>query len=376
MNDPSATDPGYPVIEEWPLSPVPRRMLRTARRDPSELPRPQPGVSLVFYAEQRKIAYPEHQQIDYANEVVVDAISVRVVDIRARRLTVPLWLRSKTAVGEFAVHVIFGCQVDQVEVAADYSGIDLVGDLRDYVLSDGDLLKTGAHFAVTDALEARDAIETQIEARCELTPYVLPGVRIDFRRAQVLTPEDLAAHEGRKVDILRTHEITRLETEGAFDHKEFSTTRSRDITRFESESAAEQRRREAIAEGRIAEIRRANEAAEIRHLLEVIRDSPDGLTAAAIARGHMNMTDAVLNAREDETQLRASLSRAYEVLHERGEADLMPTELVTRILEAHIAQLTGGRVTTAPIASTDDHPALDTPLTEGEDLSSNDDDVD
>lgn len=296
----------YPVLEERPLPAVPHRFLRGGRRDVTQLPDWRLGCVFVFHTGRDRIALREHAHLTGAEEAVVDAVAVSVVDIRPRAVTAQLVLPSASAADDFTVLAGFRCQVTDPEVAAGHGAFDLGQQLAEHLARDRKLLGLGASRSVEQIADIRDEVEARVEAYWEYHPLMVPGLSIAFTVTNVLTPGELRVHEQQMRDERWRQDYTRLTSVG--------------------------------------------EDAEIARMRDLVSDGATGLTALGLARREINSVDAVRDARENEQIARENeqlarqrLSEAIRLLQDSGRMDYVRMD-VDSLAEAWYEQLTGRRM--------------------------------
>jgi hypothetical protein len=291
-----AEDLPYPVLEERMLNFVPRRLLRGARRDLSDLPPLRPGSVLVFHHGSRYVAFTETTHLTGAEEPVVDATAVALVDTRTRLFTVYFSLHSASAADDFTVWAKFRARVNDPERAAEEGPLAMAPYFTSYLRKDSPLFKLGAGHTIEDIATVRDLVISRIEAYCEFNPIALPGLAVELDSAGVLTPAGLREHE----QILRDE-------------------------RWQQE---------------IDGLRAVGEDASIQRHKDWVDDGPNSLTAVGLARGQMSVGEAVENARNDEHRAQAQMAEAFRILQENGAMDYLdldPTDMVA----AYMEKLTG-----------------------------------
>jgi hypothetical protein len=293
----------YPVLEERPLAPVPRRFLRGGRRDMSELPPWHPGYVLVFDTGRDRIALREHTHLTGAEEVVVEAVAVSVIDIRPRRITAQLVLPSASAADDFTVHADFRCTVTDPAVVARHGVFDLGSQLAEHLRRDRKLLGLGGSHSVERIADVRDVVEARVEAYWEYHPLEVPGLDIRFTSTSVLTPAELRAHEQNMRNERWRQDYSKLASLG--------------------------------------------EDAQISRMRDLVADGSAGLTALGLARREIHPVDAVRDARENEQIARDNeqitkkqLAETIRHLQESGRLDYVPID-VNGLVGAWYEQLTG-----------------------------------
>ncbi|GAA5000100.1 hypothetical protein [Kitasatospora paranensis] len=286
----------YPVMDERRLPAVPRKFWGSARRPLTDLPAAGPGTALVLHVGGRCIAVTEGNRLTGAEEALLEATSVSLVDLRPRTFGVELNVPSADPADTFDIHVVFQARVDRAEIAAECGAIDLAAELRRYVRRDGKLLKIGSDYRVHEIAEVRELVEARVEAYCELLPYEgAPGVSVAFRLAEVGTPNKL-----------REHAVTI---------------------------------RDEVWQQELANLRNLGEDVSVARLKALVEQGAPALTALGLARGEYGLGDAVREARSDEDAARRHL---IEVLR------IMDVDFVTvdtqRIVDSLLHQITRSAV--------------------------------
>lgn len=282
----------YPVLEERLLSPVQGRFMRPARRDLTELPALRPGSVLVFHHGSRHVAFEEAAHLTGAEDIVVDAKAVALVDVRTRQFTVHLSLPSASAADDFIVQARFHARVTDPERAAEQGPLKITGYLTSYLSKDPRLSKLGAGYPIEDIASVRDLVASRIEAYCEFNPINLSGLIVELDAAGVQTPRELRIHERVKRD-----------------------------ERWQQE---------------VDEIRAAAEDASIGRHRGWVEDGPDALTAVGLARGQISTAEALEHARSDEQNTQARFAETFRILQQTGVMDYLdidPTDMVQTYLE-------------------------------------------
>ena len=289
-------DLSYPVLEERILPAVPRKFLRSGRRELSQLPEWRIGSVFVFDTGRERIALREHTHLTGAEDVVVDAVAVSVVDIRPRAVTAILTLPSASAADDFAVRATFRCQVTDPAVAAGYGSFDVASQLERHLKRDRKLLGLGASHSIENIAEIRDLVEARVEAYWEYHPLQVPGMTVAFAATSVLTPDELRAHEQLMRDEKWRQKLARLTSSG--------------------------------------------EDEQIKRMRELVTDGSAGLTALGLARREIHPVDAVRDAREDEERARSYLTAAVELLQKTGHMDYVGLD-ANGVVRTWYEQLTG-----------------------------------
>jgi hypothetical protein len=282
----------YPVLDERPLPYIPRKLLRGARRSLSDLPETGPGSVLVFRHGTRYVVFDEARHLTGAEEPVVDATAVYLVDKRRRDFTIYLTLPSTSPADDFTIRATFRARVTNAERAAEEGPIDITGYLGRHLEQDPKLAKLGSDYSVEAIAKVRDLIISRIEAYCELNPVDLPALAVELASATVLTPRELRRHEQDKRDERRRQELAQLQADGE----------DRSIERHES----------------------------------LVKKGSGALTALGLTRGETSASDAIANARDDEKRQQDQFAEAFRILQQTGAADIIdidPTDMVIAYLE-------------------------------------------
>jgi hypothetical protein len=184
----------YPVLREQALDRAQRRMLQRSR-DMKELPSVEPGTVMVFEIDSGYVAYTDRRHLVGREDIVVNAVSISVVDVRPRTLTVPLTIPSRSAADDFTVLVDFDCRVEDPERVAELGLTDLTTPLRAYLRQDAALGQLAASRSIEQIAIVRDDVAARISAYAALRRPHVEGVAVSVSGIRVLTPKDLAQHE-------------------------------------------------------------------------------------------------------------------------------------------------------------------------------------
>lgn len=258
----------YPVIEEHPLRPARRRLLLGGKRDLAELPPQEPGTVLVFEGNGRYEAFRERRHLTGAEEAVVAAVSISVVDMREREVTTTLAIPSNSPADDFTIEAVFRAKVTRPEVVAAAGLTDMAATLRSYLSQDQDLLALGLHCSVEEINEIRGAVRRRVMAYCKVVPPRIEGMDVSLCEVHVPTPNSL-----------RTH-----------------STLVRDERWNQN----------------LVEQRHASEQLDVERIHEVLQGGPSKVTAFGISRREIHTSDAVREAYESEDRQRKYV---LDVLH-------------------------------------------------------------
>ena len=186
------TTGAYPVLEERALGPVPRRGLLGGRRDPLELPPLDPGAVLVFEVDGEYRPLPVRRHLRGTESVVVRAVAVSLVDIRARVVPVDVVIPTLRAGQVFVVRATFRCRVTAPATVARAGITDVAGLLADHLRQDRELLVMGIDAGVEEVVEARARIHSRVRAYCMVAPPQVAGIEV------VLATVDVAVENGER----------------------------------------------------------------------------------------------------------------------------------------------------------------------------------
>lgn len=264
------TSRNYPVVSERPLAPSKQRLLLRSKRDLSELPQQEPGTVLVFEVNGRHEAFPERRHLTGAENVVVEAVSVSVIDVRARQIPVEISIPSSSPADDFLIRVWFGCEVTKPEAVAAAGLTDIRLPLRSHLKGDRKLLRLGTQHNIEEINEVRWLAHNQVQAYCTVDPPELRGVDIALLEVEVLTPDPLRKHSAQVRDV-------------EWDHN-------------------------------LAELKQAFESRDVERLQALISRGPEAITALGIHRREVHTADAVRDAREAEEQRRKHWLEAFRAL--------------------------------------------------------------
>jgi hypothetical protein len=261
----------YPVIEERPLDPATRGWLGRSR-DLTQLPRHLPGTVPVFEVQDGYVAFQERRHLGRREDLVVNAISVSIVDVRPRTVTVQLQVPSRSAADDFVLLVDFRCQVQEAETVAAFGTKDMTEPLRQYLRRDVSLTELGVGYSVEDINEVRKALASRVDAYTRLRAPHVDGMSISLGGVRVVTPKDLANHERDKRNVRWGQDKAELEYAG------------------EDRNAARLRR--------------------------YVKGGPDELATLALARGELNLEDAVNRGHQTTEEKRKQLIELLQTMSE------------------------------------------------------------
>jgi hypothetical protein len=272
----------YPVLEEHTLPPVRRRLLLGGRRDPAEIPVQRPGSVLVFRVNDRYETF-SGRHLNGAEEIVIEAISVSLVDIRPCDIQVTLPIPSKNAANDFMVQVTFRCQVTDPAMVVSHYMHDPSTALRIYLAQDSMLLALGQTLRIDDINQVREMVRARVTAYCTVRPPTLAGMQVTLADVGVATPRDLVLHAA---DI-----------------------------RDEERSQA------------LAALRASGEHSEIDRLLRQINHSPQAMLALALHRGDLTAAEVADIAFARQAEERHALLTVLKLAAEQGYLDRIPVDV-------------------------------------------------
>ena len=202
----------YPIIDRRRLSPVRTRLLRTERRELSELPAQPAGTDLVadvdgtFTKLPGRLSGSERELVNASNVIVVDTRPNRSVEAR-------IALDSKQAGEAFGVRITFSCTVADAAVVASKAPDDLADMLENHLRSDYELLALGYDYDVEDAIGLRQHVHARVKAYCLGKPPRVPGMTIELTGIELDTPDDLRDHARARREQRRQQELERVKDE-------------------------------------------------------------------------------------------------------------------------------------------------------------------
>lgn len=208
-----ANPTAYPIIDERPLDPATRGWLGRSR-DLTQLPRHIPGTVPVFEVQDGYVAFQERRHLGRREDLVVNAISVSIVDVRPKTVTVQLQVPSRSAADEFVLLVDFRCQVQEPETVAAFGMRDMAEPLRQYLRRDVSLTELGVQYSVEDINEVRKALSSRVDAYTRLRAPHVDGMSVGLGGVRVMTPKDLAKHERDLRDVRWEQSKAELEYAG------------------------------------------------------------------------------------------------------------------------------------------------------------------
>jgi hypothetical protein len=179
----------YPVVAEVLLPAVERTWYRRRRREPTEIPLPRPGSVYVFRGNGTYAVW-DGQHIDYADEVVVTASTVSLVDVRPRQLPVDIVIPSALPNDDFTVRSTFRCRVSSPAAVAEFGLTDLDVVLASHLASDDELGSVGRSYDVSRAHRVRQLADVRVRALCAVAPPDVPGMDLTLVQVEVFVPTE------------------------------------------------------------------------------------------------------------------------------------------------------------------------------------------
>jgi hypothetical protein len=259
----------YPVLVERSLARAPRKFLFRSRQI-DELPTSEPGAVFVFGRGSSYVALTDRQHLAGNEDLVVNAVTVSLVSMRAQLISVPFRLPSSSAADDFTVIADFHCQVVDPEQVAEHGWTELRHPLRTYLKQNGTLSGVAGVFPVEQITKVRQEVAALVEAYCRLRPPALPGMRIELAGVSVQTPSALADYERSLRDQGWRHTVDE---------------------------------REQAAEDRTA-----------TRLNEYFVRGPEALSSIAAAKNQLNLAEAAERAHTERAQKEQNLIKLLEVL--------------------------------------------------------------
>lgn len=270
----------YPVLTEKALTRTKGRMALFAKRDLAELPQQPPGTVLVFELDGRYEVLESRRHLTGREEVVIEAVSVAVVDTRERLIPVDVYIPSASPADDFRVRVTFACLVTNPEAVVRHGLSDVTDTLREHLRRDRQLESLGEENSIDELNEVRGQVLAQVKAYCRLRPLRIDGVQVRLSTVDVFKPTSLVKH----------------------------TSQLRDDRWAQKEK--EQRLR--------------YEQTEAERMHGLLRSGPEALQALAIARGDVTAGQAADQAFVREQEKQQKLLDAIDLLQKSGHLDRLP----------------------------------------------------
>ncbi|MEV5414038.1 hypothetical protein AB0K60_35045 [Thermopolyspora sp. NPDC052614] len=300
----------YPIVQERSLKPARRRWGLFARRDVDELPETPAGAILVFEIEGGFRAFSERRHLTGSEEAVVNAVSVSVVDVRTRSVTVEVPIPSQDLGYRFPVRVEFKCRVVEPELVVEHHVADVAAILASHLRGDVKLMQLGRNRPIEETYALIPEVSARIQAYLEVYPPEIEGMRITFAGVDLRLPDDVVVH---------SKGIKRLQWER--ESKELLVAiENRDVARIE----------------------------------DIFRRGPEAAAALGISREQLLMPDAVELVRKAEEQRLTHLSDLLKRLPD-GALDFLPVD-THRLLNQVMKSVTGVELVIEP--SDDNRPQL------------------
>jgi hypothetical protein len=174
----------YPVLDEVPLTPMPRRRFARPRRRADEIPDQPLGTRLVF---QVGGAYVEvNGPLRLGSPAVVDASAVAVVSVRLESVDASVQITSWDASSSVVISARFHCRVVDAEALLDGGCVDVVPLLQGYLLSDQKVRMIATNQDVTaDPLDLQKIIVARLIASYEYGGIPVPGMSVKLGEINV-----------------------------------------------------------------------------------------------------------------------------------------------------------------------------------------------
>lgn len=263
----------YPILHERPLRPAGRRWGLFARRELDELPETPAGSILVFEVDGGFHAFAERRHLKGSEEAVVNAVSVSVVDVRTRSVSVDIPIPSKDLGYRFPVRVDFKCRVEQPEVVVEHHIADVAAILAAHLRNDVTLMQLGMNRPIEETYSLVPEVSARVQAYLEIYPPEIEGMRIEFAGVDLRLPDDVVVHS-KGMKRLQWERETK-ELAAAIENRD--AARIEEIFRRGTEAAAALgvARDQLLMPDAIAMVREEQEQ-RLRHLYELINRLPDG----------------------------------------------------------------------------------------------------
>lgn len=236
----------YPVLQELRLPPVARRFGSRPRRDLNELPPSPPGTALVFQYDGQFTVFDEHRHLTGAEDFVLGALGVAVVNLRPCAFTAELILPSARPGENFAVRVTFEAVVTMPEAVVRQGPMDLAEPLSRHLRRDPKLAEICAAGRIEDIADVRVRVDARIASYYSIRPFEVPGIALALTLVEVLTPRELEEHVRRdrtaELDYAHQKRIDELE------HINKLRLQEQERERHEMEAGREREFRERTAE--------------------------------------------------------------------------------------------------------------------------------
>lgn len=197
----ASDDKDFPIISETALPNLRRRMwgILPTVREPTGLPPQRPGTALVFSDGKKWVE--AQGRIKGNEDFVVRAMAVSVVRTRERVVGVAVRIPSKDPADDFALLVGFWCKVTRPELVAEVGPIDVVDRLRRFLHGDGKLRQRGSEYTMEQLHQVRHQVEVRVRSYCEEVPPTIAGLAVRLSSVDVLTNDDLLAHQQRAREL-------------------------------------------------------------------------------------------------------------------------------------------------------------------------------
>jgi hypothetical protein len=175
----------YPVVAEALLPVVERVWYRRRRREPTDVPLARPGSVYVFRGAGAYGVW-DGQHVDLADELVVNASMVSLVDVRPRQVPVDIMIPSMLPDEEFTVRTTFRCRVSGPAAVAEAGLTDLDVLLASHLASDDELGSIGRTYDATKAHRVRQLADARVRAFWSVAPAEVPGMDVTLVQVHVL----------------------------------------------------------------------------------------------------------------------------------------------------------------------------------------------
>ncbi|CAM3614300.1 hypothetical protein KIPE111705_16855 [Kibdelosporangium persicum] len=307
----------YPIVQQRPLDPSQKRGwlgLRGRARESGELPKPAAHQVLVYRVNGHYVVDNAERALN--SEDVVEASHVSVVDMtRNAEVMVQLGIPSKDA-DQFTMQVTFVCTVSNPAVVVREGMTDAQAMLRAYLKSHNRIFELGLAHKLDDVNEVRRNVNAQVKAFATVKPPVMPGIDIEVRSVEVLTPAGLAEFERKRTQQQRQHRLV-AEQQG------FDQARELDQDEHTQLRSTKQQRHDLSREAERKDFdryQRREDRLELNELSEAIRNDPQRVLLLAWEQGLLGPVEMAerMSAEARRVEDNAREDRAAELEHKRA----------------------------------------------------------
>ncbi|WP_422772309.1 hypothetical protein ACN28C_04435 [Plantactinospora sp. WMMC1484] len=210
----------YPILECRPLNPAEKaRWFGRRSRRAEELPRPSAHQSLVYRVAGELIV--DDDRMSPADERIVNATNVSVVDMRRDALVVVSLAIPSADASCFEVLVTFRCTVND-PVAVVSGGVNAYEVLQGHLKAHSRIFELGLDYKLTEVNEVRRMVSAQVRAYLTHVPARVSGMQVRFASVEVSSPKALVDFEDGVRKSAFAHKLDWQELE-YLHRKEMST---------------------------------------------------------------------------------------------------------------------------------------------------------